>query len=113
MNEIFKEKLIEEQIEEYKKRGYTIKNRNKRMIIPYEFYEELNENKIEEQEIINLAQNIMIFHGTDDEIASINDSKKLESDKIKVIELFGAAHSFKGEYLECMIKEMLNIIQTF
>lgn len=113
MNEIFKEKLIEEKIEDYKKRGYTIKNRNKKMIIPYEFYEELNENKIEEQEIINLAQNMMIFHGTEDEIASINDSKKLECDNIKIMELLGATHSFKGEYLECMIKEMLNIIQNF
>lgn len=113
MNEIFKEKLLEEKIENYKKRGYTIKNRNKRMIIPYEFYEELNEHKIEAQNFINSNQNIMIFHGTKDEIASINDSKKLECDNIKIMELIGAPHSFKGKYLNSMIKEMVSIIQSF
>lgn len=113
MNEIFKEKLLEEKIEDYKKRGYTIKNRNKRMIIPYEFYEELNEYKIEEQNFINSNQKIMIFHGTKDEIASINDSQKLECDNIKIMELIGAPHSFKGEYLNSMIKEMVSIIQSF
>lgn len=113
MNEIFKEKLIEEKIEEYKKRGYTIKNRNKRMIIPYQFYEELNEHKIEDQNFINLNQNIIIFHGTKDEIASINDSKKLECDNIKIVEFVGAGHSFEGEDLKKMIKEMLDVVQLY
>ena len=110
MDEIFKEKLLEEDFEEFKKRGYTIKNRNKKMTIPYKFYEELCENKIKLENIKDKIPNIIIFHGTDDDIASIEETKMLIRDNIKLIEISGAPHSFKGEYLNEMIKEMLEAI---
>ena len=111
MDEILKEKLIEEDFEDFKKRGYTIKNRNKKMIIPYKFYEELCENKLKLENIKNNIQNIIIFHGTDDDIASIEETKMLMCENVKLVKISGAPHSFKGKYLDEMIQEMLEIIR--
>ena len=111
MDEILKEKLIEEDFEDFKKRGYTIKNRNKKMIIPYKFYEELCENKLKLENIKNNIQNIIIFHGTDDDIASIEDTKMLKCENVKLVKFSGAPHSFKGKYLDEMIQKMLEIIR--
>ena len=110
MDEIFKEKLIEEDFEEFKKRGYTIKNRNKKMIIPYKFYEELCENKLKLENFKNNIQSIIIFHGTDDDIASIEETKMLTCDNIQLVKIPGAPHSFKGKYLDEMIQKMIEII---
>ena len=110
MDEILKEKLLKESFKEYKKRGYTIKNKNKKMIIPYKFYEELKENKLDLERIKKNITNAMIFHGTEDEIASIEESKRLECYNIKFTSFLGAKHSFNLEYFNEMIQIMLNII---
>lgn len=110
MDEILKEKLLEENFQEYKRRGYTIKNKNKKMIIPYKFYEELRENKLDLENIKKNVNNTMIFHGTEDEIASIEGAKRLECYNIRFTPILGARHSFNSEYLNEMIQIMLRII---
>lgn len=111
MDEIFKEKLIKDDFEKYKSKGYTIKDRNKKMIIPYEFYEDLCDNKIDVNSIKKSNLNIVIFHGTEDDTAPIKDAELLEGKNVKLIKFDRAQHSFKGEYLRRMIQIMLEMIQ--
>ena len=110
MDEIFRTQIVEEDFEEYQKRGYTIKNRKKKMVIPYEFYEELCENRLNIENLKNIIKNAIIFHGTEDDVAPIKDSEMLEGNNIRVVRLLGAPHSFDGEFLDEMIEKMLNII---
>ena len=110
MNEIFKNELIDEEIQDFRQRGYTIKNRNKKMKIPYQFYKELNENIIKPEDIDQISQKIFVFHGTNDEVASIEAVKAIQGENITLIELKDAPHSFDGKYFERMIEEMFHNI---
>ncbi|MBO5183141.1 MAG: hypothetical protein J6B64_01960 [Bacilli bacterium] len=110
MDKILKDILIEEDIKEYEKKGYTIKNRNKKMIIPYKFYQELCNNKVNKTSFIN--RNIYLFHGTSDDTAPYEDILKYELPNVHIIELQGANHSFNEEEMEEMtnhIKKTLSI----
>ena len=110
MEKIFKEILLEEKFEDFEKRGYTIKNRNKKMKIPYEFYEELMNVKITPDNILK-SKDIIIFHGTEDDTSLLKDIEEYEMNNIKINKLNGAKHSFKGKYLEEMIQVMINNMQ--
>lgn len=111
MDLIFAKDLIEESMENFQKRGYTIKRRNKEMKIPYEFYRELKEELISPEKVKKLKQEIFVFHGTDDQTARMEYVEGLKSDRIHLIPLEGAEHSFKGRYLEFMADEMIKKLQ--
>ena len=108
MNEVFKNELIDEDIQHFKERGYTIKNRNKQMKIPYQFYKELNENIIKPEDIDQITQKLFIFHGVNDKVASIEAVKDLKKENMTLIELEGAPHSFDGKYFEQMMEKMFH-----
>ena len=111
MNEILQNILIDETMDVFQNRGYTVKERNKKMVIPYKFFEELCENRIDEGTIKRIKKQMIIFHGTSDETASFEAVRNLESDNVEINELKHAKHSFKGEFLEKMAIKMKEIIQ--
>lgn len=111
MEKIFKEVLIGEKFEDFEKKGYTIKNRNKTMKITYEFYEELVNMKITPNNIVK-DKNIIIFHGTEDDTSLLKDIEEYKLRNIKINKFKGAKHSFKGKYLEEMIQTILNTIKS-
>ena len=112
MNEILQNILIDESMDVFQNRGYTIKDRNKRMVIPYRFYEELCENRIDQSTIKSIKKEMIIFHGTSDETASFQAVLDLKSDHVEIYELKNAEHSFKGVYLDEMARKMKEIIQN-
>lgn len=103
MDEILINKLIEDDINTFRQNGYTIKHRNKEMKIPYDFYQELVDNKISN---IKLDDSFYFFHGNNDDTAS---SKDLSSN-CNVILLENANHRFNDQeltYMCNMINEIL------
>lgn len=111
MEKVFKEVLLEEELESFEKKGYTIKNRNKKMKITYKFYEELLNMKITSDNIVK-DKSIIIFHGTEDEVSLPKDIEEYECCNIKIKKLKGAPHSFKGKYLDEMIQTILKYIKS-
>ena len=110
MDKIFKDVLIDESLEAVKERGYTIKNRNKRMVIPYQFYEELSAGIIDTESVNKLSQTLIIYHGKSDDTASIDAVRNLRSPNVMLTELENTPHSFKGKNLKLMalkIKETI------
>lgn len=105
MEKIFREILINEDIESYKKRGYTIKNRNKVMEIPYSFYESLIKERITVQNI-EKNRKIIIFHGYCDDVALFDDLKSFVLPNIEINVLDGAKHSFSDDELSIIIKKI-------
>ena len=108
MDKILINSLIEENFEEFERNGYTIKKNRGNLIIPYEFYKDLLQNRIDPEKVKNLKNRILIFHGTNDTIAPIRDVRECVSNRISLTELPGAEHSFKGKYLEQMIDSIIN-----
>ena len=99
MGEIYKNTLLRENLDEYKKRGYTKLGFEREMLVPYSFLEELEENDIfkifENKEI----QNMYIIQGDQDDIAPIADTKEFIKEHKQNIKLFiipGADHRMKG-----------------
>ena len=75
MEKIYKDTLLRESLEEYKKRGYTKLGFEREMLVFYSFLEELEKNEIfkifENKEIPNMY----IIQGDQDDIAPIKDTE--------------------------------------
>lgn len=108
MDKVFSDVLIEEDMESYKKRGYTIKNRNKKMIIPYAFYEELVSNKINVSDFKD--REFYLFHGVKDDTALFDDLGVSGSSNFHVIEYLDD-HSFDNSNLLNVVKEIHKVLK--
>lgn len=107
MDKILVNSLLEEDFESFQRNGFTIKKNRGNLIIPYEFYKELLQNKINPEQFKSLKNRILIFHGTDDSVAPIGDVRECVGGRITLTELQGAEHSFKGQYLDKMINSII------
>lgn len=110
MDKIFREILIEEGMESFKKRGYTIKNRNKLMKIPYAFYEGLVNNQITISNVVT-DRDIYIFHGTCDDTALFSDLSELKLPNIHIMELVNAKHSFNDAQFSVVAREVKKVLR--
>ena len=99
MEEIYKNTLLREDIEEYKKRGYTILGFEREMKVPYSFMTELENNDIFEIFEKNELPKVYIVQGDKDDIAPISDTKEFmekHKDKVELYIINGADHRMKG-----------------
>ena len=98
MDEIFKDTLLREPFEKFKERKVTTLGFERKMLISYEFYEDLAKNKI--IDLYNNNQHILIIQGTEDDVAPIKDTKEflsLDSKNIELYEIAGADHRMKKD----------------
>ena len=98
MDEIFRNSIIRESTENFKQRGYTILGYEKKLIVSYKYYEELITNKL--FEIYNKNEELLIIHGTEDDMAPISDSIRFIQNKNlkgKIEKIVGADHRMKKE----------------
>jgi len=102
MDKVFREKLLEEDIDVFKDRGYTIKNKNKLMKIYYSFYESLVNEKITADNI-EKNRNIVIFHGTNDDVALFDDLKEYNFSNIQINPMDGSTHDLSDNDLDVII----------
>ena len=87
MAKILKEVLLKESFSKYKENGHTILGFERKMKIPYSFYEELLNNNINKiYDDIEIPK-IHIIQGNKDEIAIIEDTIKFVENHKKQIEL--------------------------
>ena len=95
MHEIFKKSLIKESMNVFKNNKKTILGFEKKLVVNYEYYLDLEKNQIITN---NNLPEMLIIQGSDDDIAPIKDTKefiKINKDKFKLIEIEGADHRFK------------------
>lgn len=98
MDEIFKNNLIRENMNNYKERGFTQLGFERKMDVPYSFYKDLLDNNI--FDLYNNSQKILIIQGTEDDIAPISDTYefiKLDSNNLSLSPIEGADHRMKKE----------------
>ena len=96
MDEVFKNSLIRESMNDFRQRGYTILGYEKQLTVTHKYYEELISNKI--FDIYNKNEKLLIIQGTEDDIAPINDSIKFikeKNTKGKIEKIIGADHRMK------------------
>ena len=87
MAKILKEVLLKESFSKYKENGYTILGFERKMKIPYSFYEELLNNNINKiYDNIEIPK-MHIIQGNKDEIAMIEDTIKFVENHKNQIEL--------------------------
>ena len=107
MDEILKNTLLRKPFQDFKRTRVTKLGFRRIMNIPYDFYEELKENKI--LEIYQNNQKMFIIQGTNDDVAPIEDTKELialDKKNITLYEIKGADHRMKknGELEEAINK---------
>lgn len=101
--EIFKRCIIPD-MDSFKENGYFIRNRNKEMIIPYEFYDEMVKNRIEK---VDDSKNIFyFFHGICDDLALFSDLESILSSSVHLIKIPGANHSFNDDEFSVVVNEI-------
>ena len=96
MDEIFKNSILIEDIENFKKRGYAILGYEKKMKVLYKYYEDLINNKL--FNIYNKNEKMLILQGTEDDMAPISDTIKFIKEKntnAKLEKIIGADHRMK------------------
>ena len=106
MDQILAKHLLRSNMEEFRRNGYIIKEGANGMKIPFEFYEELQDNILSPEKIQALDKHIIAFHGDVDRVAPIADLQKLNCSNIEIVELEGAPHSFRGKYIDMMGQKM-------
>ena len=100
MAKIFENTLLLENmtLEKFKKQGHVKEGFARRFDVTYSMYEDLLRNDILKNYKSN--NNILIIHGTNDEIAPFEDTVKLQQkfrEKIKIEMIEDAGHRFQGE----------------
>ena len=82
------------------------------MRVLYSFYEDLKEHDLLKK-LTNLKQRMLIFHGTVDDTALIEDARKfanLNSDFVRLIEIPNANHKMEIETVKDIINYVINCI---
>lgn len=98
MDQIFENSIMREDINDFKKRGYTVLGYEKEMKVSYKYYEELKNNKL--FDVYNKNEELLIIQGTEDDMAPINDSIRFlqeKNSKGKLEKIIGADHRMKKE----------------
>lgn len=102
MDRILAKHLLRSNMEEFRENGYIIKEGANGMKIPFEFYEELQDNILSSEKIQALDKHIVAFHGDHDRVAPLADVENLNCSNIEIVRLEGAPHSFRGKYIDTM-----------
>ena len=108
MDKVFSSVLIEEDMNSFKDRGYTIKNRNKKMVIPYAFYEELCSNQISFSDFRD--REIYLFHGVKDDTALFDDLGDFNYPNIHIKKL-SADHTFDNSIFSSVVGEIHKVLK--
>lgn len=108
MDKVFRDVLIEESMESYQERGYTIKNRNKKMVIPYKFYEELVSNPINIKDFSN--RDFYLFHGINDDTALFDDLGDFSASNFHVVKL-EANHIFDNNSNSLVVERIRKVLK--
>lgn len=96
MDEILKNAILKEDVEQYKQRGYAILGYDREMKVPYEYYQELLNEKL--FDIYNANEKMLIIQGTEDDMAPIADTIKFikeKNTKANLVKIEGADHRMK------------------
>lgn len=94
--------LLKEKFEDYQKNGVAKMGRNGKLKVTYNFYQNLVENDILRRNN-NLKQKMLIFHGTEDDTALIDDTERfttLNSEVTRLIKIPKENHKMKIESVE-------------
>lgn len=98
MDKIFVNSIIREDMNKFKKRGYTVLGYEKELIVDYKYYEDLLNNNL--FDIYNKNEKMLIIQGTEDDMAPIEDSIKFienKNTKGRIEKIQGADHRMKKE----------------
>jgi len=98
MDEILKNAILVENVEEYKEKGYAILGYDREMKVPYKYYEELLNNKL--FDIYNANEEMLAIQGTEDDMAPIKDTIRFieeKNTKANLIKIEGADHRMKKD----------------
>ncbi len=111
MQEVLLNSLLKEKFEDYKKNGIAKAARNGKLKISYDFYEDLKRHNLL-QRLISLKQKMIIFHGTADDTALINDTRNfvnLNKEFCRLIEIPQANHVLEKQ----TIKDIIDFIIAY
>ena len=100
--------LVDMDMNSFKDRGYTIKNRNKKMVIPYAFYEELCSNQISFSDFRD--REIYLFHGVKDDTALFDDLGDFNYPNIHIKKL-SADHTFDNSIFSSVVGEIHKVLK--
>lgn len=99
MFNIFKKNILNISEEEFKQKGFCELGYDRKINIIYKYFEELEKNNIKKI-VDSLTIPIVIIHGTEDDLAPIEDSIELEEkfkEYVMLEKVYGADHRFKKE----------------
>ena len=101
--------MTEEELEKIKKGKDVPVGFDRKVDIGQAFLEELRENDIRAYDFLDFAENILILHGTRDEVVPFDESRKFAEDNIiEFIPAQGADHRFQDpKKMEAAIKDIL------
>ena len=113
MDEIFVNEILNDDLEEFKNKTYTIVGYERELKVNYAYYEELQNNQVI-RDFNAKSDNIVIIHGDMDTTAPIKDAFEFANKfnvPVKVVE--GADHRFKKEgELDKVVMHTLNFINN-
>lgn len=98
MDEILKNAILTESIEKYEEKGYAILGYDRKMEVPYKYYEELLDNRL--FNIYNANEAMIVIQGTEDDMAPIEDTIRFieeKNTKANLIKIEGADHRMKKD----------------
>lgn len=99
MFNIFRKNILNISEEEFIQKGFCELGYERKINIIYEYFEELEKNNVKEI-VDSLTIPIVIIHGTEDDMAPIEDSIELEEkfkEYVVLEKVYGADHRFKKE----------------
>ena len=103
--------LSEGQVEELGKGKFQYAGFDRKIKVTPEFIQELKENDIMTRDFIDMADDILIMHGTADELISYDvDRQFCDDNVIEFITIEGADHRFKNP---AKLRECINNIESF
>ena len=100
MHEIFKNCLIEDEFSVFKNNGYTIRHRKTPMKVKYDFYLELENNKI--FDLGEYKEKMLIYHGMIDDTAPCEDVERFAANNknVKLVLLKNESHRISMEKIK-------------
>lgn len=106
------ENILEtEQVENIKRGKIEFSGFERKIKITNDVLEEIRENDISNRKYIDLAEDILIMHGTNDELISYDFVKKFaEENEIEFVTIEGADHRYKDP---AKLRECINLIRDF
>ena len=112
MRSIFESMVGEDNLQKFRDTGWVEMGHERKMKVPYAFYREL-----EKYDVFQLfrkgKEHYLFFHGTEDEIALLDDVRRFTHlYKLTLVEIPGAGHRFMGPgELEKVVFETVGYIR--